>query len=351
MYEETPATAEGATVLPLETDLQATRDRLQSTTEQLESSNEQLRSGNGELSSVKEELQSANEEWEAPREELRSTNEELQTVNSELKTRVDELSCANSDLVNLLECTQIAMFVVDRDFAVKSFTPAAKDLFHFVESDVGRPVSHIRARLRLDNVQDHAERVLRTLFPVEQHVESADDAKSYIMRILPYRTVENVIAGVVVTFVDITRITAAEAEVAALTHELRNRVESLERILDLVPVGILIGGVDTMQHVQINRYAARLLGEKTDIRGPRDISVPYRLFDHKRELPFWEQPLQRAVFTGQAVPAVEGRLVRSDVKSLDVLMSAEPLFDERGKPRGAISTIVGIPERKKAEAG
>jgi PAS domain-containing protein len=185
---------------------------------------------------------------------------------------------------------------------------------------------------------------------VEQHVESADDAKSYIMRILPYRTVENVIAGVVVTFVDITRITAAEAEVAALTHELRNRVESLERILDLVPVGILIGGVDTMQHVQINRYVARLLGEKTDIRGPRDISIPYRLFDHKRELPFWEQPLQRAVFTGQAVPAVEGRLVRSDGKSMEVLMSAEPLFDERGKPRGAISTIVGIPERKKGRS-
>jgi two-component system, chemotaxis family, CheB/CheR fusion protein len=195
------------------------------------------------------------------------------TVNSELKTRVDELSCANSGLVNLLECTQIAMFVADRDFALKSFTTAAKDLFHFVETDVGRPVSHIRARLRLDNVQDHAKRVLHTLFPVEQHVESADDAKSYIMRILPYRTVENVIAGVVVTFVDITRITAAEAEVAALTHELRNRVENLQRILDLVPVGMLIGGVDTMQHIQINRYAARLLGEKTDIRGPE--TYPY----------------------------------------------------------------------------
>src|ERR1700730_14812345 len=182
MYAETLATAEGATVLPLEADLQATRDRLQSTTEQLESSNEQLRSGDEELSSVNEELQSANDEWETSREELRCTNEKLQTVNAELKTRVDELSCANSDMENLLECTQIAMFVVDRDFAVKSFTPAAKDLFHFVESDVSRPVSHIRARLRLDNVQDHAERVSRTLFPAEQHVESADGANRYIMR-------------------------------------------------------------------------------------------------------------------------------------------------------------------------
>ena len=107
----------------------------------------------------------------------------------------------------------------------------------------------------------------------------------------------------------------------------------LERILDLVPVGILIDGVDTMQHVQINRYAARLVGEKTDIRGPRDISIPYRSFDHKRELPFWEQPLQRAVFTGQAVPAVEGRLVRPTAN------------------RWTSQPLMGIPERKKAEAG
>src|SRR3984893_4497505 len=181
MYAEAVASAEGAIVLPLEADLQATRDRLQSTTEQLESSNEQLRSGNEELSSINEESQSANEKWETSREELRSTNEDLQTVTAELKTRVDELSCANSDMANLVECTQIAMFVVDRDFAVKSFTPAAKDLFHFVESDVSRPVSHIRARLRLDNVQDHAERVLRTVFLMEKHVDRADGAKRIAM--------------------------------------------------------------------------------------------------------------------------------------------------------------------------
>ena len=186
MYAEPLATAEGATVLALETDLQATRDRLQSTTEQLESSNEQLRSGNEELSSINEELQSANEKWETSRKELRSTNEDLQTVTAELKTRVDELSCANSDLVNLLECTQIAMFVADRDFALKSFTTAAKDLFHFVETDVGRPVSHIRARLRLDNVQDHAKRVLDTLFPVEQHVESADGAHLGVVHLVEH---------------------------------------------------------------------------------------------------------------------------------------------------------------------
>ena len=347
---ETVDDTEGTTLRQLEADLRATRERLQSTTEELETSNEELRSGNEELSSVNEELQSANEELETSKEELQSTNEELHTVNAELKTRVDELSRANSDMANLLESTQIAMLFLDMDFTVKSFTPAAKDLFHFVESDVGRPISHIRSRLRLDNIEEDAERVLRTLIPVEEKVEREDIAKRYIMRILPYRTAENVIAGVVVNFIDITRITAAEAEIATLTHELRERVESLERILDLVPVGIFIGWGDTMQHVQINRYAARLLGDDDSQKGPRDLAVPYRLFDHDRELPFWEQPLQRAAFTGQAVPAVEGRLMRSDRTSLDVLMSAEPLFDEDGRPRGAVAAIVDISDRKELEA-
>ena len=348
-HAETVEDTEGTTLRQLEADLRATRERLQSTIEELETSNEELKSGNEELSSVNEELQSANEELETSKEELQSINEELQTVNAELKTRVDELSRANSDMANLLESTQIAMVFLDTDFAVKSFTPAAKDLFHFVESDVGRPILHIRSRLRLDKIEEDAERVLRTLLPVEEKVEREDIAKRYIMRILPYRRAENVIAGVVVNFIDITRITAAETEIATLTHELRNRVESLERILDLVPVGIFIGWGDTLQHVQVNRYAARLLGNEDGQKGPRDLSVPYRLFDHDRELPFWEQPLQRAAFTGQAVSAVEGRFVRSDSTSLNVLVSAEPLFDEQAKPRGAVAAIVDISDRKELE--
>lgn len=105
-----------------------------------------------------------------------------------------------------------------------------------------------------------------------------------------------------------------------------------------------------MQHVQVNRYATRLLGDESGEMGPRDIAVPYRLFDHDRELPFWEQPLQRAAFTGRAVWDVEGRLLRRDGSSVDVIMSAEPLFDEDGKPRGAIAAIADISERKAVEA-
>jgi two-component system CheB/CheR fusion protein len=340
---------ESATMRELEASLHATRERLQTTTEELESSNEELKSSNEELSSINEELQSATEELETSKEELQSVNEELQTVNAELKSRVDELSRANSDIANLLEGTQIATVFLDQDLTIKSFTPAAKDIFYLVETDTGRSLTHIRSRLSLDSLAEDAERVLRTLVGVERQVETTDGSKRYMMRILPYRTVQNVIAGVVIKYVDVTRITNAEAEISNLTRELRERVESLERILDLVPAGIFIAGQDPATNVQVNRYGLRLLGEDGSQRGPRDVPVPYRLFTDGRELAFWEQPLQRAAATGQAIPPMEGRLERPDGGSADVIAAAEPLLDERGAPRGSVGVIVDISERKRAE--
>ena len=208
---------ESANLRQLEMELRATRERLQTTTEELESSNEELKSGNEELSSMNEELQSANEELETSKEELQSINEELQTVNAELNARVEELSRANSDIANLLESTQIATVFLDRSLAVKSFTPAAKDLFRLVESDTGRPITHVRARFQSDTVQEDAERVLRTLSTIERQIEGNDSDARYIMRMMPYRSIDNVISGVVITFVDITRITAAETRIGELT--------------------------------------------------------------------------------------------------------------------------------------
>jgi two-component system CheB/CheR fusion protein len=341
---------EGATIRQLEAEVRATRERLQTTTEELESSNEELKSSNEELSSMNEELQSANEELETSKEELQSINEELQTVNAELKGRVDELSRANSDIANLLESTQIATVFLDRDLAIKSFTPAAKDVFHLVESDTGRPLAHVRSRLKLDTVQSDAERVLRTLATYEEQVENEDGTRHYIMRILPYRTVDNVIAGVVVSFIDITRITAAEREVTRLTRDLRDRVESLETLFELVPVGILVSSTDPNVAVQVNRLGARLLGDEDERAGLRPVSVPYRLYAGQGEVPFWDQPLQKAALSGRPVPATELRLVRRDGSAVVAIMQAEPLFDEQGVTRGAIAALVDISERKRAEA-
>jgi two-component system CheB/CheR fusion protein len=343
---------ESANIRQLETELRATRERLQSTTEELESSNEELKSGNEELSSMNEELQSANEELETSKEELQSINEELQTVNAELNARVEELSRANSDIANLLESTQIATVFLDRNLTVKSFTPTAKDVFRLVESDTGRPLTHVRARFHSDTVQEDAERVLRTLSTIERQVESNYNEAQYIMRMLPYRTVDNVIAGVVITFVDITRISAAEVRIGELTRDLRNRIENLETLLDLVPVGILMFENNRIDQIRVNRYGARLLGESgegSDGAGLRLVTVALRFFEGERELEPAENPLQRVARSGEPTTGFEGKLLRADGSRVDVMMSATPLSDEAGKLRGGIAVLLDISQRKAAE--
>ncbi|WP_210529644.1 PAS domain S-box protein [Rubellimicrobium arenae] len=194
----------------LEDELRVTRDHLQGTVEELESTNEELKSSNEEYQSLNEELQSANEELETSKEELQSVNEELTTVNGELAHRVQELGRANSDLKNFLEATQIATLFLDNELRVTNFTPATADLFHLLESDEGRPITHIKARVHYDEIERDARRVLRTLVPVEREVGDPETGARFAVRVLPYRSTDNVIAGVVVTFVDVTARREAE---------------------------------------------------------------------------------------------------------------------------------------------
>ncbi len=205
----------------IEAELRLTKERLQATIEELESTNEELKSSNEEYQSINEEMQSANEELETSKEELQSVNEELQTLNGELAHRVHELARANSDLKNLLESTQIATIFLDNEFRIKSFTPAVAEIFHLIDSDVGRPIVHIAPRIAYDDLQEDVRKVLRTLHTVEREVEDAASGTRYLVRVLPYRSVENFIAGVVLTFMDITA--TAKAEKALLDSEERFR--------------------------------------------------------------------------------------------------------------------------------
>ncbi|WP_198541024.1 CheR family methyltransferase [Mesorhizobium sp. LCM 4577] len=340
---------ESANVSQLERELRETKERLQITTEELESSNEELKSSNEELSSINEELQSSNEELETSKEELQSINEELQTVNAELNIRVDELSRANNDMANLLESTQIATVFLDRDLCIKSFTPTARDLFRLVESDVGRPLAHVRPRFPADGLQADMEQVLQRLGTIERQVAGTDNGRRYIMRVLPYRTVDNVIAGVVVTFVDVTQIARAEERIGVLSHDLRNRVESLETLLDLVPVGIFIAEDGGGAEIRANRRAVELAGLRAtgDKLIPVPATLPLTLNGAKVDAD--DQPLFKAIRTGKAIPAYEARILREDGSGIDVMMSANPLFDENGTVRGAIATLVDISSHKEAE--
>jgi two-component system, chemotaxis family, CheB/CheR fusion protein len=193
-----------ARIMALKHELRAKEEYLQTSKEELETSNEELKSSNEEMQSVNEELQSTNEELETSKEELQSINEELATVNAELQTKVVDLSRAINDMNNLLAGTGIATVFVDHQQRILRFTPAATRLINLILSDVGRPVGHIVSNLvDYDNLVADLKVVLDTLIPKEVEVQTTD-ARWYTMRILPYRTLDNVIEGAVITFVEIT---------------------------------------------------------------------------------------------------------------------------------------------------
>jgi two-component system CheB/CheR fusion protein len=191
-------------VAALERELRSKEEFLQATVEELEAANEELKSTNEELQSTNEELQSTNEELETSKEELQSVNEELSTVNAELEQKIEELSRANTDMNSLLAGTGIGTVFIDPALRIQRFTPAATRIINLIPSDIGRPLAHLVSNIRNQgNLVDDVKAVLDTLIPKEIEVESNDQRK-YLMRILPYRTTENVIEGVVLTFVDIT---------------------------------------------------------------------------------------------------------------------------------------------------
>ncbi|HSW18666.1 MAG TPA: chemotaxis protein CheB [Ramlibacter sp.] len=193
----------------LDRELERLKAHLRDTVEQYEASTEELKASNEELQAMNEELRSATEELETSREELQSINEELTTVNHELKNKVDELGHANSDMHNLMDATAIATVFLDRDLRVMRYTPSAVTLFNLIPSDVGRPLGDLATRLDYPQLSDDARAVLDKLAPIEREVGLAD-GNWFLTRILPYRTLDDRIAGVVLSFINITERKRAE---------------------------------------------------------------------------------------------------------------------------------------------
>jgi two-component system, chemotaxis family, CheB/CheR fusion protein len=186
----------------LEHELQIMRESHQRTLEELQTSNEELKSTNEELQSINEELQSSNEELETSKEEMQSLNEELTTVNSELQSKLDELSHANDDMQNLLNSTDVATVFLDKHLNIRRYTEEAKELVMLRENDIGRPISELASNIEHDDLVEKCRDVLRTLKYFECEVRTKNGGW-YQMRITPYRTTENLIDGLVITFVNI----------------------------------------------------------------------------------------------------------------------------------------------------
>jgi two-component system CheB/CheR fusion protein len=207
----------------LERELEQIKGHLRATVEQYEASTEELKASNEELQAMNEELRSTTEELETSREELQAINEELTTVNQESKGKVEELGQVNSDLRNLMSATNIATLFLDRDMRVMRFTDSAAPIFNLLPSDVGRPLAHLQHHIDYPEMAEDAARVLEKLTPCERQVRGAD-GESYLARMLPYRTHDNRIAGIVLTFVDVTEREHTRRELAedlAFTERLR----------------------------------------------------------------------------------------------------------------------------------
>jgi two-component system CheB/CheR fusion protein len=301
------------TVYQLEQELRSTREYLQAAIEELETSNEELKSNNEEMQSVNEELQSTNEELETSKEELQSTNEELATVNSELQNKVNDLSKARDDMDNLLAATEIASIFMDPHLNIKRYTPAAARIIKLIPTDIGRPLSDLATSFPGVDLAEHAKKVLHDLNTLEMEILS-EDGIWHAMKLLPYRTNENVIAGVVVTVMDIHKVKEAK--------KIRRLAAVLADANDAITVRDFKDRI-----LAWNKGAEKMYGwsEHEAVHMNIEALVP-------RECLNAEKAFMDKIRKGETVKTLKTQRLTKDGKRLDVWLTATVLKDDRGQP-------------------
>lgn len=237
--------------LQLEAELKQTNEDLLNSREQMQTSQEELKSINEELQSTNEELQSTNEELTTSKEEMQSLNEELQTVNAELQSKLSDFEQANNDMKNLLNSTEIATLFLDKEMNIRRFTDAVTKIFKIRVTDAGRPFTDLVSDLKYPQMGEDAQRVIKNLVPIQKTIETVDGRWFYV-RIMPYRTLDDRIDGLVITFTDIT--SSKKAEEALL---LENRYR---RLFESAKDGILILDADSGMIIDVNPFLIEMLG-------------------------------------------------------------------------------------------
>ena len=320
-------------ILPqLEYELSVLREQLRTSAEQFESSNEELKSANEEMMSMNEELQSTNEELETSKEELQSLNEELSTVNGQLESKIQELEATNDDLKNLLTSTNIATIFLDRQLRIKRFTPPVTELMSLLPTDLRRPLSDFARKFTDRTLMTDVEKVLTTLTPREAEVRT-ELGRWYLRRILPYRTEEDRIEGVVVTFTDLTERRGAE--------QARAELAAIVEYSDAAIVGESLKGIITSW----NRGAQETYGytAKEVVGRSSDLIVPP---ERRQEA----SQILRQIARGESIQQIETLRVAKSGTQLDVLLTVSPMYDlETGELVGASFIGRDISERKQAE--
>ncbi len=325
-------TAESDLLLQLEQELETTRDELQSTIEEFESANEELKGSNEEVLSMNEELQSANEELETSKEELQSFNEELSTVNNQLQDKIVEVESARNDMSNLLNATDIATVFLDASLWIRLFTPATTRMFNLIATDRGRPIGDIVTKFSDDDLVREAQQLLRDLTPREKEVRT-EEGRWYSRRIIPYRTLDNRIDGVVITFVDITERKQASDSV------VRRLAAVVESSADAIFSQDLDGTIRTW-----NRGAEALYGYSRD----EAVGRPIKMLTPQDRADEWTEVMAMLVRGGH-VEQFETEHACKDGQRVVVALTVSPMCDSEGKVVSASVTGRDITDRKRAE--
>ncbi|MBI5603544.1 MAG: DUF745 domain-containing protein [Deltaproteobacteria bacterium] len=314
---EAPIDGKDHQLLTLERELRAKEEYLQTTVEELETANEELKSTNEELQSSNEELQSTNEELETSKEELQSINEELVTVNTELQKKIEELSRANNDMNNLMAGTNIGTLFLDHQLRIQRYTPATTSVINLIQTDLGRPVSDIVSRFKdYDRLVPDTRAVLDTLIPKEKQVET-QEGHWFQMRIQPYRTLENVIEGAVLTFVDIT-------EQKKLHMALADSEEKLRTLFEILPVGVSVLD-DEGRIVYVNPALEKMLEVPRADLLRKDYQRQKFLRPDGSPLSAGESAAARAAKEQRLVEHIETGLVKKNGSIVRTDMSAVPV--------------------------
>ena len=310
-HTSTTDTEKEALISSLKHDLSSQKEYLENLNEELETSNEELRYSNEELQSVNEELQSTNEELDTSKEELQSVNEELTTVNTELQTKVQDLSTLNNDMNNLLSGTGIATIFVDFQMSILRFTPTVSEIINVISSDIGRPIYHfINNLVNYETLSADIQSVLDNLTPKEIEVMTKS-GMSYSMRILPYRTVDNVIEGAVISFIDIT-----ETKKAADIIEKQNSI--VNALLENLQIGVYMVDSITGKPLIANDTCLKLLGY--DIL-PEVESENFSKFFNLRKADTNEP------YPNDKIPLIEA--INGDSKHVDDIIIISPNGDQK----------------------
>ena len=311
----------------LKQELRAKEEYLQTTNEELETSNEELKSSNEEMQSINEELQSTNEELETSKEELQSVNEELSTVNSELQTKLADLSRTNNDMNNLLAGTGIGTIFVDFQLRILRFTPVVTKIINLIQSDIGRPVGHLMSNLvEYDQLTKDVKSVLDTLIPIEIEVQTKM-GMYFTMRIQPYRTLDNVIEGAVITFVDITEIKQIQKKLKET--ESLNALAIIVRDMDDAIIQYDLDG----NILAWNRGANKLYGWGDDQTVKKNF---YDLISNKNSENSWDTIKH---LSNAPVPeSVRMQRVKKDKNEIEIWLTATKLINENGQAYAIVTT-------------